>query len=269
MTDDLTNLTNIGFSKAQQELRVRYYWWATAEFEREIYESFPNLRLFKAGPIVLLYQFMQRIDVEKQLVLAHALLKRFHPDAVKALAQSCSAEETALRDELDDFRREASVRELATSTKRPAVKTIKFVSKRKLRQVMVSKFIKAYGSRCSRMEIGEEWDPVFAMKCCGWVVSTKLYFGRRESLIQYKHSLESESRIHHPADPRMSAPALELQRFISFAAWLGICSVTEWQNLTAADVEPASNAVIRLCDHFFEVAPKLLKGLEFEKLTGE
>ena len=63
-----------------------------------------------------------------------------------------------------------------------------------------------------KMEIGVEWDPVFAMKCCGWVVSTKLYFGRRESLIQYKHSLESESRIHHPADPRMSAPALELQR---------------------------------------------------------
>ncbi len=269
MTDDLTTIANMAFSEAQQEFRIRYYWWATAEFEREIHESFPNLRLFKAGPISQLYQFMQRIDGGKQLVLAHALLKRFHPDAVEALAQSCSAEESAIRDELDGFRRLVCVREVTTAAKRSAEKTIKFVSKRKLRQMMVSRFAETYGSRCTRMEIGAESDPLFASKCCGWVISTRLDFGRRESLIQYDHSLESETRIHHPADPRISAPALELQRWISFGAWLGICSLTQWQYLTADDVEPACDAVIGLCGHFFEAAPKLLKGLEFDKLTGE
>jgi hypothetical protein len=257
------------FSKAQQEFQIRYYWWATAEFEREIHESFPNLRLFKAGPISQLYQFMQGIDGGKQLVLAHALLKRFHPDAVKALAQSCSAEESAIRDELDGFRQLVCVREVTTAAKRSAEKTIKFVSKRKLRQMMVSRFAETYGSRCTRMEIGAESDPLFATKCCGWVISTQLDFGHRESLIQYDHSLESETRIHHPADPRISAAAMQLQRSISFAAWLGICSLTQWRYLTADDVEPACDAVIRLCGHFFEAAPKLLKGLEFDKLTGE
>jgi hypothetical protein len=257
------------FSKAQQEFQIRYYWWATAEFEREIHESCPNLRLFKAGPISQLYQFMRRIDRGKQLVLAHGLLKRFHPDAVRALAQSCSAEESALRDEFDEFGRKADVREAGTSAKRCAGKTIKFVSKRKLRQMMVSKFVETYGSRCIRMEIGEEWDPLFFIKCCGWVISTQLYFGRRESVIDYSHSVESETRLHHAADPRFSVAALKLEQRISFAAWLGICSVTQWQYLTNDDVEPASDAVIRLCGHFFEVASKLLKGLEFDKLTGE
>jgi hypothetical protein len=255
------------FSKAQQEFRIRYYWWATADFEREIHESYPDLRLFKGGLISHLYQFMQRIDGRKQLVLAHALLKRFHPAAVRALAHSCSAEESALRDELDNFCLKSSVREV--SAKRCAGKAIKFVSKRKLRQVMVAKFVETYGSRCIRMEIGEEWDPLFFMKCCGWVISTQLYFGRRESIIQYRHSVQSETRIHHAADPRWSVPALELQESISFAGWLGVCSQTQWQYLTKDDVEPASDAVIRLCGHFFEVAPKLLKGLEFDKLTGE
>jgi hypothetical protein len=119
------------------------------------------------------------------------------------------------------------------------------------------------------MEIGEEWDSLFFIKSCGWVISTQLYFGRRESVIQYRHSVESETRIHHAADPRFSVAALKLEQCISFAAWLGICSQTQWQYLTADDVEPASDAVIRLCGHFFEVAPKLLKGLELDKLTGE
>jgi len=140
------------FAEAQQEFQIRYYWWATAEFEREIHESCPNLRLFKAGAISQVDQFMQRIDGGKQLLLAHALLKRFHPAAVRALAQSCSAEEKALRDELDAFRNRASVREV--SAKRSAGKTMKFLSKRKLRQLMVSKFAETYGSRCIRMEIG-------------------------------------------------------------------------------------------------------------------
>src|ERR1700722_9795978 len=126
------------FSQAKQEFQIRYYEWATAEFEREIHESFPKLRLFTTGPISQLYQFMQGIDGGKQLLLAHALLKRFHPDAVEALGQGCSAEEGAIRDELDGFRRLVSGREAGAAEKRSAEKTIKFVSKRKLRQMMVS-----------------------------------------------------------------------------------------------------------------------------------
>lgn len=257
------------FSKAQQEFQIRYYLWATAEFEKEIHESFPNLRLFKGGSIWKLYQFMQRIDGGKQLALAHSLLKRFHSDAVKTLGESCSDEESSLRDELDDFRRNPLGLEAEIPARRSAGEKIKFVSKSKLRKVMVSKFRGAYGSQCIKMEIGEEWDPLFDMKCCGWIISTQLWFGRRESLISYNHSIVSETRIHHPENPGITAPAMKLKQLISFSSWLGICSQTQWEYLTDDDVEPACDAAIKLCGHFFEVAPKLLKGLEFEKIAEE
>jgi hypothetical protein len=257
------------FVEAKQEFQIRYYLWATSEFEGEINASFPNLRLFKAGPVWKLYQFMLRIDRDKQLVLAHSLLKRFHPDAVKTLGETDSSEESSLRDELDDFRRNVFGLEAEISTKRAAGEKIKFVSKSKLRKIMVSKFREAYGSQCVKMENGEEWDPLFDMKCCGWIISTQLWFGRHESLISYNHSIVSETRIHHPQNPEITAPAMKLEQLISFSGWLGICSQTQWQYLMPDDVEPACDAAIKFCGHFFEIAPKLLKGLEFDKITDK
>ena len=52
----------------------------------------------------------------------------------------------------------------------------------------------------------------------------------------------------------------------SFNSWLGISSQTEWKRLTNEEVEPACDAVIEHCRHFFAVAPKLLKGLELENV---
>lgn len=37
------------FRKLQEEFQVRYYLWATSEWEREIEQSFPSLRTFKTG----------------------------------------------------------------------------------------------------------------------------------------------------------------------------------------------------------------------------
>jgi hypothetical protein len=257
------------FEKAKQEFQIRYYLWSISEFEREINELFPNLRLFKTGSIWKLHQFMQQLDRNKQLVLAHSLLKRFHPDAVKTLGENCSEEENCLRDELDAFRRKSFGLEVEIPTRRRAGEKIKFVSKGKLRKIMVAKFREAYGSQCVKMEIGPEWDPLFDMKCCGWIISTQLFFGRHESLISYNHSIVSETRIHHPQNPEITASAMKLKQLISFSSWLGICSQTQWEYLMEVDVEPACDAAIKFCGHFFEVAPKLLKGLEFEKITAD
>jgi hypothetical protein len=255
----------VTLEKAKQEFQIRYYLWAISEFEKEIDQSFANLRSFKAGPIWGLHQFMQKLDRDKQLVLAHSLLKRFHPDAVKALGESCSDEESSLRDELDDFRRNSFGLEVEIPARRRAGEKIKFVSKGKLRKIIVARFREAFESQCVKMEIGPEWDPLFDMKCCGWIISTQLWFGRHESLIEYSHSIVSETRIHHPQNPEITAPAMKLKHRISFGGWLGICSQTQWEYLMEEDIEPASDAAIKLCGYFFEVAPKLLKGLEFKK----
>jgi hypothetical protein len=256
------------FEKAKQEFEIRYYLWAISEFEKEINESFPNLRSFKFGPIWELHQFMQQIDKSEQLILVHSLLKRFHSDAVKALGESTSNEELLLRNRLDKFRSNF----YGVAWKSPSGEKIKFVSKNKLRKIMVEKFTKAYGDRCVKIVAGEEPDPWFEMKFAGWIVSTRFEFGRSKSLIKYNQSIQSETRIqiHHPDNPEIAGSFIVmLGQVINFASWLGICSQTEWEYLIEEDVDQACDAVIKLCGHFFEVAPKLLKGLEFEKITSE
>jgi len=91
------------FSKAKQEFQVRYYLWATSEWENEINEAFPNFRSFKAGTAWETYQFMQQLSKHEQMLTAGGLLKRFHPDAVKALGETCSSDEETFRWRRDQF----------------------------------------------------------------------------------------------------------------------------------------------------------------------
>lgn len=257
------------FSKAQQEFQIRYYLWATSEFEKEIDESFPRFRSFKTGAVWGLYQFMQQLDRNEQLTLAHSLLKRFHPNAVRALGESCSDEEKSLRSRLDEFRLAPSGLDVEIGGRRRAGEKIKFMSKRKLLKAMEAKFQSAFGDQCIESEQVLEGDPSlrFRMKCCGWILQTNFWFGRRESVINYSHLIASPTRIKHHMHPEITAPAMLMDQGISFSAWLGITSQIQWEYLMDADVEPVCADVIKLCGHFFEVLPKLLKGLEFEKIT--
>jgi hypothetical protein len=55
--------------------------------------------------------------------------------------------------------------------------------------------------------------------------------------------------------------------FPSLSGWLGIRGDTQWEYLMDEDIQPACDFIIQRSRHFFEIVPKLLKGLEFEKLT--
>jgi hypothetical protein len=316
----------MNFSKAQQEFQIRYYLWATSEWEKEINESLPNLSLFKSGTIWKTYQFMRLLDKNEQLTLARGLLKRFHQDAVKLLGENCSPEEEALRqkrDEFFDIRQKFQFVQQLTSegqldvaefwlqhlrsdaAKVPGIgffhndesllsqldsifkvigstfdeqiaarkrdgEKIKFASKRKLQKAITEKFKAAFGNQCIDHRFDDENDlsSNFDIKCCGWILSTHFWFGRRESLINYSHGIFSPTRIHHPEHSEITAPAMRLALMISFSSWLGLTSQIQWEYLFNEDVDSACDAVLRHCRYFFEVAPKLLKGLEFENLTA-
>ena len=43
-------------------------------------------------------------------------------------------------------------------------------------------------------------------------------------------------------------------------------SQTEWDYLTKDDCQATCDLAMEQCRHFFDVAPKLLAGLEFEKI---
>ena len=315
------------FEKAKQEFQVRYYLWAISEWEKEINESFPNLRFFKAGTIWETYQFMQLLNKREQMILAQGLLKRFHPDAVKILGESCSPEEESFRCKRDEFFRirqqyqyipqlEESgqidvaqfwIQRLRTeaanvpgvgffdndksllsqldavfrpipltfeeqiAARKQAGEKIKFASKRKLQKAITEKFTATFGDRCIDHKFDNEFDlnSHFDIKCCGWVLSTHFWFGRSASLINYSHSIASETTFEHQGPKGIYMAHLVLASLMSFTAWLGITSQIQLEYLMNEDIEPSCDVAIKLCRHFFEIAPKLLKGLEFEKITTE
>ena len=55
------------FTEAEEEFQVRYYLWATSEWEREIEQSFPNLRPFKTGSAWETYHHMQQLGKRERM----------------------------------------------------------------------------------------------------------------------------------------------------------------------------------------------------------
>jgi hypothetical protein len=210
---------------------------------------------------------MRQLDRSDQHILAQSLLRRFHPEAIQALGESCSEEEEALRLRLDTFRNQESAEEIFGA--RTEGKKRKSASKKKLRTVMAEKFLAAFGSECIGLPPcpDQEEDFSFKMKCSGWITHTHFWFGRNASLIDYSHGISSEATFNFPRyRGGWSMPITGMRSMIPFNNWLGITSRTEWKRVMNEDVEPTCDAVIEHCRHFFAVAPKLLKGLELEKV---
>jgi hypothetical protein len=265
---------------------------------------------------------MQTLKRNEQLMLAHAILRRWHSDAATALGESSSVEKEALlwrhdnffrmrgfwqrmpqfkekyqhvaaaqyhfqnvlRDlakiigeacfvddnslnaRLDDlFRNVPSPLEDQIVARKHAGEKIKFASKRKLLRLMATKFASAFGDQCVGSDRQLDGDPFlyFERKCCGWIIRTDFWFGRGETVLECSHTISSEVVVEHrfpDASDRYCFKHLALDRNIYN---------TVWESLLPEDLESACDAAIKYCAHFFEVLPKLLKGLEYEKIAKE
>jgi hypothetical protein len=257
--------TGLGFSEAKRQFDIRYYLWGTSEFEKEIEASFPTLRLFKAGGAWKTYQLMLQLPKSEQLVLARSLLKRSHPNAVKSLGETCSSEEDALLS-----RRDAAFSNIVSfgeeiQARKKAGECIKLAGKAKLRKVMTAQFKATFGSECFELAcVDEEEELRFNMKRAGWFVTTSFYFGRSKPVLGYTHRIASEEPlVYRPGIGPMVVGAM-----MSFNSCLGI-SRTEWHYITEEEIESTCNTVIKLCAHFFDVLPKLLKGLECDSVVPD
>jgi hypothetical protein len=164
-----------------------------------------------------------------------------------------------LLESFKEFAWQPSSREFDIASRKRAGEKIKFASKRKLRKTMVSKFIEAYGSQCVDMRISQEWDPQFHMRCCGWIINTRLVL--KSGVAEYVHVIESEAKVPHRNFPQIAVPAVEL----SGGAWLEC----RWYDILDDEVEAVSGEVVKIAGFFLEAAPRLLKGLEFEKIAAE
>jgi hypothetical protein len=203
---------------------------------------------------------MHKLERADQLILAHARCKRGSA-YLEDSGEQLSAKENELLDLFDQFVSQPSSLEIELQSRRLAGETVKMASKGKLRKATVSKFIEAFGSTCVEMKLGAEWDPLFQMKCCGWIIATQLTFGRHRPLVNYRHMIVSETRVAHPQNSEIIGPALTLSPGV---AWL----VNRWEDILEEDVDTLCNALVKQAGYFFNVAPRLLAGLDCEQ-TGQ
>lgn len=253
-------------SQAKNEFQIRYYWWAKSEFELEIERSLETFRSPKTVSVPATLEFMEKLGKTDRLLLAHALLKRFHSDAVRTLNESCLAEEKAVRDRFDFFRQDFRL-STAPGCKQQGEK-LKPVSKRKLLKITAETFRNAFPESLES-DRDEEHDPrlQFEMRRGGWVIYTSFWFGRREPLIMYSHGIATERIFEHQgASGNLYDAPFPLAYMISFCSWLGLRSQTEWEHLFAEDVPVVCDELIKHCGKFFDVAPKLLQGLEIDRI---
>jgi hypothetical protein len=316
----------VTFTNLKREYETRLYLWAKSEWEGEIAESFPNLRLFKIDQPWETYQFLRQLAKSEQLVLAHALLERRFPTSADALGEACSMEGVSLRSRRDDFfrikglyrylqrlekEREFTQARMLFQMMRPdAVKVaggdfendeelrsrletvfgpipstfeeelaarelvgekIQLVNKRALKKAIKAKYLCAFGDQAAEPieVIAGEPDLLFKMRCCGWMINTNFFFESREGSIEYYHDIQSEDTVEQPGQNGMCRAFLVLEYKLSFCSWMGVDGETKWKYLTESEVEPVCEGVIKFCRQFFELAPKLLKGIELESITTE
>lgn len=246
-------------SQAKREFEIRCYYWHVAEFEKEIASDYPNLRQFKSGVGWKLYHFARRLDPPSQLGFAHAKLKR-GSTYLKESSEILTEEENRILHSFNEFVLQPSSRELEILEAKKTGAKVKLASKTKLRKTVIAKMLKSFGSKCVDTKLNNEWDPQFHTKCCGWIVNTQIVVGRPPGILWYRHMVESEKRLDHPSYPQFKFPTLTLS---SGVAWLE----NRWEDVLDEEIEAVSEALVKHVGFFYEVAPKLLKGLEFDRVN--
>jgi len=103
----------------------------------------------------------------------------------------------------------------------------------------------------------------FKMRHHGWIVTTHFDFQVRGRQFDYSHTIHSETRV-----PPHDLPAAILG-FPGMTGWLGLKHSSEWSNLVDEDIQSTCDFIVQRCGCFFEVLPKMLKGLDFPSLTTD
>ena len=144
--------------------------------------------------------------------------------------------------------------------RRAAGEKITLVSKKKLQKVITQRFKDAFAGQYVECAIDEGHWTTFCVRCGSWMLTTQFTFGRQQSQLSHWHSICSKEKILHPTIPSILYPAVTLLRG---ACWP--CS-SQWECIVEHDVALACDETLKYCRYFYEAAPKLLKGLEFEKI---
>jgi len=218
------------------------------------------------------YQGIRQLEKDNRMDESRGAFYVMRRAGFPVFAEFSEADDESFRSRLDSLLASVPLSlEEEIGIKKQAGEKIKFISKSKLLKLTAERIQNAFAGQCVESGRQVKGDPFlsFDMKCGDWVLSTNFWFGSSSSLLNYSHVIASSIAVeHHGPKGKYMAP-LVMGSNISFASWLGITSQLEWECLTGHEAESACDAATKLCNHFFVVAPKLLKGLDFSALDKE
>ncbi len=231
----------MNLADASNEFSLRHYIWSKAEWEKEINESFPHLRLFKTGPGWTLYQFMQRLNKEEQLVFAMGRLKR-RSRASKWREHLSEKEESMCRkfDAFHDIRRQFQA----------------FKQHRSDLKASDARII--FDATCAED----------ARVLCNTDSTDADFLAAEleEFLNSFPQSFEEQVKARKLSGEKIKlASKKRLQKIVTEK---GPCAF-EWEYLSEEHVEVACNETFQYCRSFVEAAPRLLKDLDVEDISQD
>ncbi|HMN13167.1 MAG TPA: hypothetical protein PKD55_12670 [Bellilinea sp.] len=239
----------------------RFYYWALADFQREIREGFPFLRRIKYK--ALQYRWLPSIvslNSGDQISLASALVKRFHfgRGKLRSIEPMTSDETEWLQWYMGQIRYPGPA-ELQLNEQIAAGELRFFVNRRVLRNRVRDALRPVLGETVTPPnETDPEWN--YEIPVGKWLIHTNVSLGGRHHQLSYFHRIA-------PADPHQGRRNWERYVYMttptSILYWFGIAGGgTAWDLLTDEDILETAQTLADLCSHFVQAAHGLLDGLE-------
>jgi hypothetical protein len=249
--------------QAREEFDKRFGLWALYTAERAIEASLPHFDMFKGGVTWNFRQFVLQLTRREQIAFVRMRRKEVCFKETGGRSEPLSEGDKELRHRYNSFCWGRRGLEIEIRRRRRAGEKIKFASKKTLHSAIKEKFVGVFGDRGIEVEPSFHNGVGLQMICAGWLVITTFTSGRSAGEMDYTHLIAGTAGQIHP-DGTVTPPSVVLAHF----AWTGICHM-QWEYLCNEDVTPACDCAVELCREVFDALPKLLYGIERDKVVDE
>lgn len=232
-------------SDTQTEFAVRYYRWAHREFQQEVLNDFPWLKRLDIRAARTCLRQMAHYSLAEKKCFASALVKRFHPQAVKLLGDSISSSESRMIGEYTNsivLMLDPAVDDFAEERLPP--ESISAVGPREMKRVLKKSLAAVLGQE--REVGGGTWKYVSSKSHAE--IQTWLDVGGSNHQACYHHTVVYSGRIL-------------LLDHVSVLSWLGLSGQTCWCSLDKVKAGTTAYLVRDLCAHFLNATAALLDEL--------
>jgi len=241
-------------NKTIEDFEIRFYKWSLQEWEYEIDNDFPLLKLVDNEGAQETINVFKYLEKQKQKQLAKALIKRGRNASILL--------------KYDHYFSEDDEKYVQYYVRKSYEESNKMAANRTFQEEVLPKKERKLIKKCILQKLGHiigekyedwmgAWDEWKNKRHIGsWIIETQFDISGTVNQLTYFHNIKN-------VDDE------ELYSHISLFGWLGLGSETGWQIYKKEEIEPIVEHLAILCDRFMNVTPKLLKGLTTVPLACE